>query len=117
MARIETLVMMAGFDIPARAVRSQMASAFNIVVHLDRFSDGTRKVVQISEITGMEDDVITMQDVFRFEAGGVDAQGHLLGLFKPAGIRPRILERLRGMGIAMPAEIVQLFPPSLPAAR
>jgi pilus assembly protein CpaF len=110
MARIETLVMMAGFDIPSRAIRSQIAGAFNIVVHLDRFNDGTRKVVQISEITGMEDDVITMQDVFRFEAGGVDAQGHALGVFKPAGIRPRILDRLRGMGLGIPVEIAQLFP-------
>jgi pilus assembly protein CpaF len=117
LSRIETLVMMAGYEIPARAIRSQLASAFNIVVHLERLRDGTRKVVHISEITGMEDDVITMQDVFRFEAAGVDSAARVVGSFKAAGIRPRILERLPGMGLALPDEIASLFPQPIGPSR
>ena len=110
LARLETLVMMAGFDIPARAIRGQLASGFNIVVHLDRVRDGSRKVVQISEVTGMEDDVIAMQDVFRFDPTGSDADGRVLGAFVPTGLRPRILDRLAIMGVKVPDELTRLFP-------
>jgi len=79
LARIETLVMMAGYDLPIRAIRSQITSAINVIVHLERLRDGTRKVVQVSEVTGMEEDVITMQDVFRFVRTGVDANGRVVG--------------------------------------
>jgi pilus assembly protein CpaF len=110
LARIETLVLMAGYDLPVRAIRAQVASAINVIVHLERLRDGTRKVVQISELTGMEEDVITMQDIFRFVRTGIDAQGRVTGRFAPSGIRPRILERLDELGQAMPVEIQQLFP-------
>src|SRR6184192_169783 len=110
LARIETLVLMAGYDLPLRAIRSQIASAINVIVHLERQRDGTRKVVQISEVTGMEEDVITMQDVFRFIRAGVDGQGRVIGRFAPTGIRPRILERLDELGHEMPPEIELLFP-------
>jgi pilus assembly protein CpaF len=110
LARIETLVLMAGYDLPVRAIRAQVASAINVIVHLERLRDGTRKVVQISELTGMEEDVITMQDIFRFVRTGVDAQGRVTGRFAPSGIRPRILERLDELGQIMPVEIQQLFP-------
>jgi pilus assembly protein CpaF len=109
LARIETLVLMAGYDLPIRAVRAQVASAINVIVHLERMRDGTRKVVQISEVTGMEEDVITMQDVFRFIRTGVDAQGRVIGRFTAAGLRPRILDRLEDRGLEMPSEIRPLF--------
>src|SRR5438309_8491381 len=110
LARIETLVMMAGYDLVPRAIRSQIASAFNVVVHLERMRDGSRKVVKISEVSGMEEEVITMQDVFRFIRTGVDGEGRVIGRFAATGIRPRILERLEELGHLMPAEIEQLFP-------
>jgi pilus assembly protein CpaF len=110
LARIETLVLMAGYDLPVRAIRAQIASALNVVVHLERLRDGSRKVVQISEIIGMEEDVITMQDVFRFTRTGYDANGHVIGRFAPSGIRPRLLDRLRDLGLEVPSEIEPLFP-------
>jgi pilus assembly protein CpaF len=117
MARIETLVLMAGYDLPLRAIRAQIASAINVIVHLERLRDGTRKVVQISELIGMEEEVITMQDVFGFKKTGLDAQGRVIGRFSPSGIRPRILDRLEDFGLEIPPEIHQLFPDSIRNAR
>jgi len=117
LARIETLVMMAGYDLPLRAIRSQITSAINVIVHLERLRDGTRKVVQVSEVTGMEEDVITMQDVFRFVRTGVDANGRVVGRFSPAGIRPRVLDRLEERGLEMPAEIRPLFRETIETAN
>ena len=117
LARIETLVMMAGYDLVPRAIRSQIASAFNVVVHLERMRDGTRKVVQISEITGMEDDVISMQDIFRFTRTGIDSDGRVLGGFATASLRPRILDRLIGLGLEMPPEIARVFSASIQRAQ
>src|SRR5436309_6926465 len=110
LARIETLVMMAGYDFVPKAIRSQIASAFNVVIHLERMRDGTRKVVQISEITGMDEDVISMQDIFRFTRTGMDAQGRVLGGFAAASLRPRILDRLTDLGLEMPPELARIFP-------
>ena len=93
LARIETLVLMAGYDLPVRAIRAQVASAIDVIVHLERMRDGTRKVVQITEVMGMEEDVITMQDVFRFVRSGVDGQGRVVGRFTASGVRPRVLDR------------------------
>ena len=109
LARIETLVLMAGYDLPVRAIRAQITSAINVIVHLERLRDGTRKVVQISEVTGMEEEGITMQDVFRFIRSGLDQQGRVIGRFTSTGIRPRVLDRLDDLGLEMPAEIVSLF--------
>lgn len=109
-ARIETLVMMAGYDLAPKAIRAQIASAFNVVVHLERMRDGSRKVVQISEITGMDEDVISMQDIFRFTRTGLDPEGRVLGGFTTGGIRPRILDRMAERGLEMPAEIARVFP-------
>src|SRR5205823_535601 len=94
LARIETLVLMAGYDLPVRAIRAQITSAINVIVHLERMRDGGRKVVQISEVTGMEEDVITMQDVFRFIRTGIDEQGRVIGRFASTGLRPRVLDQL-----------------------
>jgi pilus assembly protein CpaF len=110
LSRIETLVLMAGYDLPVRAIRAQVTSAINVVVHLERLRDGTRKVAQISELTGMEEDVITMQEVFKFIRTGMDANGRVMGRFSPTGLRPRVLDKLDELGLAMPAEIVELFP-------
>jgi len=116
LARIETLVLMAGYDLPLRAIRSQIASAINVIVHLERQRDGTSKVVQISEVTGMEEEVITMQEVFRFVRTGLDAHGHVIGRFSAAGIRPRMLDRLAERGLEMPAEIRPLFHEAMQSA-
>jgi pilus assembly protein CpaF len=110
LARLETLVMMAGYDLVPRAIRSQIASAFNVVVHLERMRDGSRKVVKISEITGMDDDVISMQDIFQFTRTGLDPEGRVLGGFAPASIRPRILDRLADRGLETPLELARIFP-------
>jgi len=110
LSRIESLVLMAGYDLPVRAIRAQVASAINVIVHLERMRDGTRKVVQISEVTGMEEDVIAMQEVFRFIRSGLDADGRVIGRFAPSGMRPRVLSRLEELGLPMPSEIEPLFP-------
>jgi pilus assembly protein CpaF len=117
LARVETLVMMAGYDLAPRAIRSQIASAFNVVVHLERMRDGSRKVVQISEITGMEDDIISMQDIFRFTRTGIDSDGRVLGGFATATLRPRILDRLAGLGLDIPPEIARVFPAPIQRAQ
>jgi pilus assembly protein CpaF len=102
MARIENMVMMANLDLPDRAIREQMASALDLIIHLARFSDGVRRVTKISEVTGMEGLVITMQDLFHFEQAGVDADGRILGQMKPDGVRPTFAERFNVMGIKLP---------------
>ena len=103
--RVENMLLMAGFDLPVRAIREQMASAFHIIIHLARFVDGSRKVVAVSELTGLEGQVVTMQDLFRFHHEGIDADGHVLGQVLPTGIQPRFLERLTGMGISFPSDM------------
>jgi pilus assembly protein CpaF len=117
LARIETLVLMAGYDLPVRAIRSQIASAIDVVVHLERLRDGTRKVVQIAEVTGMEEDVITMQDVFRFVRSGLDGQGRVVGRFTASGVRPRVLDRLEDLGLEMPTEMQSLFYEAMRSAQ
>ena len=117
LSRIETLVLMAGYDLPVRAIRSQITSAINVIVHLERMRDGTRKVVQISEVTGMEEDVITMQDVFRFVRGGLDGNGRVVGRFTTTGIRPRVLDRLDELGLDMPHEIISVFHEAIHSAQ
>jgi pilus assembly protein CpaF len=96
--RIETMALMAGMDLPLRAVREQLASAFDLIVHLDRLVDGSRKIVQISEVQGMEGEVIVMQDLFRFVQTGVDNQ-HVQGYFTATGVRPKFTEKMEAMGI------------------
>ena len=99
LARIENMVLMAGLDLPVRAIREQMASALHLVIHLARFSDGSRKVVLISEITGMEGEVVTMQDLFRFEREGVREDGRVQGTLEPTGIVPSFAEAFAQAGI------------------
>jgi pilus assembly protein CpaF len=99
LSRIETMVSMSSLDLPERAVRQQIASAVQVVIQVSRLSDGTRKVVQIAEISGMEGDVITMQDIFVFERHGIGEDERVLGKFKASGIRPKFTERLKAYGI------------------
>jgi pilus assembly protein CpaF len=100
--RLDTMVAMASLNIPERAVRQQVASAINLIVQIARLSDGMRRVVGVSEITGMEGEVITMQDIFTFEQTGVMADGKVIGRFRATGVRPRCAERLAASGIPLP---------------
>ena len=105
--RLDTMVAMANLNIPDRAVRQQIASAVNLLVQVSRMADGTRKVTAISEITGMEQDVITMQEIFRFERTGLTPQGKVTGRFRATGIRPKCAERLETMGLRLPVEMFE----------
>jgi pilus assembly protein CpaF len=96
--RLDAMVAMANLNIPERAVRQQISSAINLIIQVSRLSDGTRKVTQISELTGMEGDVITMQDIFVFERDGIRHDGKVMGRFKSTGVRPRCSERLAASG-------------------
>ncbi len=102
LARLETMVLMAGMDLPLRAIREQISSAVDLIVHQARLRDGSRKITHLTEVQGMEGDVITMQDIYVFEQTGVDEQGRVIGRFKATGIRPKFLERFEAMGIPVP---------------
>jgi len=107
LSRIETMVAMTGLELPARAVRQQIASAIQVVIQLARLSDGRRRLVSLQEITGMEGDVVTMQEIFKFERKGVDAEGNVLGVLVPTGIRPRFADRVRLAGVVLPANLFE----------
>jgi pilus assembly protein CpaF len=102
LARLETMIQMTGMRLSDRAMRQQVASALNLVVQVARLSDGSRRVTSISEITGMEGETITMQEIFQYERTGVDKEGTVLGRFRPTGIRPRFAERLKACGLQLP---------------
>jgi len=107
LTRIETMIGMGAVNLPERAMRHQVASAIQIVVQQTRMSDGTRKVTSISEITGMEGDVITMQEIFMFEKIGITAEGKVIGRFRATGVRPKCSDRLRAAGIQLPASMFE----------
>jgi pilus assembly protein CpaF len=102
LSRLETMIQMTGMRLSDRAMRQQIAAAINLVVQVARLSDGTRRLTAISEITGMEGETITMQEIFQFERTGVDSQGQVIGRFRPTGIRPRFAERLKASGLQLP---------------
>jgi pilus assembly protein CpaF len=102
LARLETMIQMTGMRLSDRAMRQQVASAINLVVQVARLSDGSRRVTSISEITGMEGETITMQEIFQYERTGVDKDGSVIGRFRPTGIRPRFAERLKASGLQLP---------------
>ncbi|WP_313031338.1 CpaF family protein [Massilia alkalitolerans] len=104
LSRLENMVSMAGVNLTARAIRQQIASAVTVVVQVSRLTDGTRKVVSLQEITGMEGDIISMQEIFRFEQSGVDADGKVKGRFSATGVRPRFAERLKMFGVPVPED-------------
>jgi pilus assembly protein CpaF len=98
LSRIETMTLMAGFELPVLAIRKQISAAIDLIVYLTRFPDGTRKVTQISEVAGMESEVITLTDIFVFQQNGTDPEGRPLGQFRPTGLRPMFAPRLEAMG-------------------
>jgi pilus assembly protein CpaF len=107
LSRIETMIAMGATTLPDKAMRQQISSAVQLVVQQTRLSDGTRKVTSISEITGMEGDVITMQEIFVFEKAGINKEGKVLGRFRATGVRPKCAERLRAAGILLPTEMFE----------
>jgi pilus assembly protein CpaF len=109
--RLDTMVAMANLNLPDKAIRHQIASAINLIVQVARMSDGTRRVTQISEITGMEGDVITMQDIFIFERTGLTPEGKVIGRFKATGIRPKCAEKLAASGIQLTPQLFEHVQP------
>ena len=108
LSRLETMVAMSNLNLPENAIRRQISSAIDVVVQVSRMSDGTRKIVSIAEITGMEGDVVTMQDVFVFRKRGIRENGEVLGEFLPTGIRPKFSERLLVTGIQLPMSMFEV---------
>jgi pilus assembly protein CpaF len=104
LSRLETMVMMAGMDLPSRAIREQIASAINLVVHQERMRDGSRRVTYITEVQGMEGEVITMTDLFVFEQTGIES-GRVVGRLRPTGLRPKFMDRIEATGIHLPASV------------
>jgi pilus assembly protein CpaF len=105
--RLDTMIAMANLNIPDRAVRQQIASAVNLIIQVNRIADGTRKVTSIAEITGMEQDVITMQELFTFTKSGVDRDGRVTGTFRATGIRPKCADRLATAGYPLPMDMFE----------
>src|SRR5512142_143826 len=104
LSRIETMTMMAGMELPVRAIREQISSAIDVIVHQDRMRDGSRKIVNITEISGMEGDVITMTDLFTYEQTGVE-NGQIIGRLRPTGLRPKFMDKIEASGIHLPPSI------------
>jgi pilus assembly protein CpaF len=109
LARVETMVLMAGFDLPVRAIRQQVSAALELIVHMERHEDGVRRVTAVAEVQRMESDVITLQDIFKFEVERVDAEHGVVGALQPTGIHPTFFEKFRKHGIELP---VELFSPA-----
>ena len=107
LSRIETMIAMGAVNLPERAMRQQITSAIQVVIQQTRLSDGTRKVTSISEITGMEGDTITMQEIFVFEKAGISPDGKVIGRFRATGVRPKVCERLKAAGVTLPATMFE----------
>jgi len=105
LGRLENMLAMSGMNLPPKVARAQIASAIGVIVQVNRLTDGRRKVMSISELTGMEGDVITMQDVFTYRQTGVDTDGTVKGYFQATGVRPRFMERLKSRGISLPESL------------
>jgi pilus assembly protein CpaF len=100
LSRLETMTMMAGMELTVKAIREQISAAIDVIVHQERMKDGTRRITHVSEVVGMEGDIITLQDIFLFDfRAGVDAAGQVLGSLKPTGLRPTFLEKLHDRGV------------------
>jgi pilus assembly protein CpaF len=106
-SRLESMVAMGNMNMPEKSVRQQIASAITIVVQASRMSDGTRKITSISEITGMEENIISMQEIFNFTKKGIGPDGKVVGAFMPTRIRPKFLERLRIAGVILPPSLFE----------
>jgi pilus assembly protein CpaF len=119
LARIETMVLMAGYDLPLRAIRQQVASALDLIVHLERLEDGSRRVTNITEVQRMESEVITLQDIFAFKIEKVRPDHAVIGHLEPTGLRPTFLYKFEKRGISMPNDLFVIRDAELPelAAR
>jgi pilus assembly protein CpaF len=107
-SRIETMSLMANLNLPEKAIRQQIASAIGIIVQISRMSDGTRRVTHLTEITGMDEDVVSMQDVFLFERRGIGLNGRVLGRFHATGVMPRFAEKIKASGISVSPSLLDL---------
>lgn len=105
LTRLETMVAMEGLNLPTKAVRHYISSALDVIIHLSRLSDGSRKMTSIQEVSGMEGDVITLQEIFQFEQSGLDEQGKVQGKFRATGIRPKFLDRCKASGVNVPLDV------------
>ena len=105
LARIENMLLMGGFELPITAVREQMASALHVIIQLARLSDGTRRVTHLTEVAGMEGNVVTLQDIFTYHQQGIDRDGRVIGELRPTGLRPAFVQRAKEFGIELPPEI------------
>jgi pilus assembly protein CpaF len=105
LSRVEQMIGMSGIDVPPRSARAQIASAINVIIQVGRLSDGRRKLLSLSELTGMEGDVITMQDIFRFRQTGVNSDGQVEGKFEATGIRPRFIDQVMSHGITLSSDL------------
>ncbi|MCE3236538.1 MAG: type secretion system protein, partial [Vampirovibrio sp.] len=106
--RMETMVMMAGYDLPQKAIREQISSAVHVIIQASRLSDGSRRVMNITEVVGMEGEVVLLQDIFHFVQYGVDENHKIIGEFKPTGIRPKFLDVLKAEGIEIDESLFAL---------
>jgi pilus assembly protein CpaF len=114
LARIETMVLMAGYDLPLRAIRQQVASALDLIVHLERMEDGGRRVTAITEVQRMESEVITLQEIFAFKLERVQADRTVVGQLETTGLRPTFLYKFEKRGVSMPNELFAVRNPDLP---
>src|SRR6059058_2567143 len=116
LARVETMVLMAGYDLPVRAIREQVSSALECIIHLERLEDGSRRVTSVTEVQGMETDVITLQELFKFQIDEVTRDGKIMGGLRATGLRPAFLEKFEKRGVALPLGLFQGREPNLGAA-
>jgi pilus assembly protein CpaF len=107
LARLETMILMAGTNLPNRAMREQITSALDVIIQPQRLSDGTRRIVSITEVTGMEGEVITTQEIYRFKRRGVTPEGRIIGQYEATGVRPTFTDRLRVAGIELPSRMFE----------
>ena len=105
--RLEVMVGMANANMPVRSVRQQISSAIDVFVQVARFSDGSRRITHVTEVVGMEGDLITMQDIFVFERSGIGPNGKVIGRFRATGVRPKCCERMKASGIHLPADMFE----------
>jgi pilus assembly protein CpaF len=115
--RIETMVLMAGFDLPIRAIRQQVSSALDLIVHLDRLEDGSRRVTAVTEVQRMESDVITLQDIYEFKVDSIASDRTIVGSLRPTGLRPIFQHKFEKRGIELPTDIFQARPSVLEPRR
>jgi pilus assembly protein CpaF len=116
LARIETMVMMAGFDLPMRAIREQISSAVDVIVQVSRLRDGSRRLVSICEVVGMEGDVISTQELIRYQEDGIDPKGNVVGNFQACGVQPEFLKRFGELGIQFDPVLFNTLGPIAPKA-